>query len=144
MTTAAGEWVQSALNAHHRRLASRKRNPVTGPAPVLSPFQHQAIALLARATRRGVYDVSCAWERQDWSHPDMAHLVVYSGGSMATWDFDHLTRLVIGAHDECIRVGIEPVAPRYFRFSFHPRQRDGERIHTRHPIIETAIASYRT
>ena len=143
MSTPSGEWVQSSLNAHHRRLANRKRNPISTPPPVLSEFHHRAISLLTRAMRRGVYDVAVAWERQDWSHPDMAHLVMYSGGSLATWDFDHLTRLVIGAHDECIRVGIEPVSHRYLRFAFHPRKRDGDAIHSRHPSIETAIESFR-
>lgn len=143
MTTEAGKWVQGSLDAHHRRVTTRRRSPLKVGRAVLSDFHHRAVRMLARAQRRGIYDVQCAWERQDWSHPDMLHLTLYAG-SFATYDFDHLTRLVLSAHEECIRVSIEPVAPRYLRIGFHPRTRDPEAPkHARHPTIEQAIEDFR-
>ncbi len=61
---------------------------------------------------------------------------------LSTYDFDHLSRLVIGAHDECIRVDISPCSFRYLRIYMHPREREGG-MALRHPTIEQAIADFR-
>lgn len=57
---------------------------------------------------------------------------------LATFDFDYLTRLVVLAHDRCIRVGIIPSGPRLVGIEMHKRQRDGG-AWIRHPTIEEAI-----
>lgn len=54
-----------------------------------------------------------------------------------------LTRLVIGAHDECIRVEISPCAFRYLKIEMWPREGREGCISRRHPTIEQAIESYR-
>jgi len=56
----------------------------------------------------------------------------------ATYDFDGLTRLVILAHDRCIRAEIEPGGPGRLKVVLHKRQRDGV-MHERHPTIQQAI-----
>lgn len=61
---------------------------------------------------------------------------------LATYDFDPLTRLVIGAHEHCIRVCVEPSAPQYLKIGMWPRKRDGS-MFERHPSIEDAIAEWR-
>lgn len=138
-----GEWVQNSLDAHHRRMARRRRNPVTTPAPVLSAFHHRVMRMMARGMRCGIYDVGCAWERQDWSNPEALRLVVYAHGSMATYDFDSLTRFVIMAHDECIRFGIETAGPRYLRLTFFNRGGREGLMYSCHPTLEQAIEDFR-
>lgn len=64
-------------------------------------------------------------------------------GGVSTYDFDVLTRLVIAAHDECVRLDIEAASPKYLRLSFSDREREG-RIYNRHPTIEEAIQSIRS
>jgi hypothetical protein len=63
-------------------------------------------------------------------------------GSMATWDFDELTRLVVLAHDRCIRAEVHPCTPQMLRLFLHVRERTGSVSH-RHPTIEDAMASCR-
>ncbi len=60
--------------------------------------------------------------------------------SLSTWDFNTLTRLVVGAHDFCIRVEIEPCNFRFLRCFFHPRRtREGSAM-ARHPFMEQHLA----
>jgi hypothetical protein len=60
---------------------------------------------------------------------------------MATYDGDDLTRLVLLAHERCIRVAIEPVNCRYMRIAIWKREREGDTYH-RHPTIEQAIERF--
>jgi len=61
----------------------------------------------------------------------------------ATFDFDGLTRLVVMAHDRCIRAEITPSSPCRLGLLLHKRKgRDGA-MHNRHPDLETAIAATR-
>lgn len=62
---------------------------------------------------------------------------------MSTFDSNTLTRLVLAAHEECIRVEIRPGGPgRIMVCLCGRRQRDGQ-FHERHPTIETAVESFR-
>lgn len=62
---------------------------------------------------------------------------------LATFDFSDLTRLVILAHDECIRVEVTAVRQNIIRIAIWKRQgRDGS-ISERHPTIEQAIETFR-
>jgi hypothetical protein len=63
-------------------------------------------------------------------------------GGVATYDFDVLTRLVVAAHDLCVRVEISHSGPRLIKLILHPRQREGGMCH-RHPTIEEAIKKVR-
>jgi hypothetical protein len=63
-------------------------------------------------------------------------------GSLATFDADDLTRLVLLAHDRCIRVEVGQGGPNRLRIAIHKREREG-RMYGRHPTIEQAISSFR-
>lgn len=142
--SAAGEWVQAQLDADAKYKASpRRRRPVQKPAPELSAFHHRVLALVSKSFRTGIHNVRVAWDRQDWRHDNMLILTVRDGGRMATWDFDALTRFVIGAHDECIRFAVEPVGLGYIRLCFWQRGGREGPMHSRHPTIETAIEDFR-
>lgn len=62
---------------------------------------------------------------------------------MATFDFDGLTRLVVLAHDRCIRVELRSSGPGLIGVMTHKRKgRDGP-IHDRHPTMEGNMAEIR-
>lgn len=61
--------------------------------------------------------------------------------SIATYDFAMMTRLVILAHDRCIRAEIAP-GGRWLKLYLHKRKREGF-ITQRHPTIEDAILNIR-
>ena len=63
-------------------------------------------------------------------------------GSLATFDDDGLTRLVLLAHDRCIRVQVEQGGPNRLRIAIWKREREGS-MYERHPTIEAAIEAFR-
>lgn len=120
---AAHEWVEANIN---RRLTD---------------FQRRAIDLLIAGLNTGPWNVPVKWERVDWSFGGGVRFTLRRG-SLATFDFDHLTRLVILAHDRCIRVSVEPRSFQYLAICMWPRKEAGA-LHDRHPTIEEAIERLR-
>jgi hypothetical protein len=90
----------------------------------------------------GIYHIERDVWRADWSTPGHISLTI-RGNSWATWDGENLTRLVVLAHDRCIRVEMEAAAPRTMRLTFSPREREGP-IWKRHPTLEWAACRHRT
>lgn len=72
----------------------------------------------------------------------MLSVNVRSSG-FSTWDFDQLTRLVIAAHDECVRVEVSPSNPKHIKITLWPRHGRNGSLSERHPTIEDAIADFR-
>jgi hypothetical protein len=64
-------------------------------------------------------------------------------GSLATWDFDELTCIVVMAHDQCIRVAVHPCTPKMLRLFLHVRNGRNGTTYERHPTIEDAIIANR-
>lgn len=91
------------------------------------------VAELVNWWLRGIYHAQADVLRADWSG-DWVVVTMGRWHNLSTYDFDGLTRLVIGAHDAAIRVQIEPCNPRYLRISFHPRKRSGSGPES-HPTI---------
>lgn len=67
---------------------------------------------------------------------------VYAG-QMATYDFNYLTRLVILAHDRCIRAELVAGAPGRVGVALFKRHGRPGDIMSSHPTIEKAIADCR-
>jgi hypothetical protein len=63
-------------------------------------------------------------------------------GQLATFDCDDLTRLVLLAHDRCIRAAVEQGGPGGVKIAIWKRERDGD-TYNRHPTIEQAIEAFR-
>lgn len=69
--------------------------------------------------------------------------VNHDQGDLATYDYDKLTKLVIMAHDQCVRVSVMPHAFKTLRISIWKREREGG-MSQRHPTLEQAIEKFRT
>lgn len=114
------------------------------PQGNLTDFNRRAIGLLCRAYGMGPWNIPVTWERVKWGDNRLTAFTLNCWGhGWATWDSDRLTRLVIGAHDELIRVEISPKSFRYIEIAMWPRERRDGQMSKRHPTIEQAIASYR-
>lgn len=64
-------------------------------------------------------------------------------GTLQTFDADALTRLVVAAHDECVRVEITGGTPGYITCWFHVRDGREGRYWQKHPTMEQALAKIR-
>ncbi|WP_342361353.1 hypothetical protein [Terrarubrum flagellatum] len=125
----AADWVENHLSA--------------GKAErfVLTEFQRKAVEVLT--TGLGApWNVSLNWTRVDWWYGRGVAFVV-SYRTLATYDNDSLTRLVIAAHDRLVRVEISAVAPSRLRVAMWPRTGREGLLHERHPTMEQAIESLR-
>ena len=60
-------------------------------------------------------------------------------GELATFDFDGLTRLVLLAHERCIRASVMTSGPGMIKIALHKRKRDGG-MSERHPTIQDVLA----
>lgn len=109
---------------------------------VLTEFQGRAVELLADGFNCGIYNVNVNWEKVDWKCGSGVRFTVFAGNGLATYDYDHMTRFVVLAHDRCIRVDIAPAANRFLYIYMHPRDREGD-MSRRHPTIEDAIKRVR-
>lgn len=61
----------------------------------------------------------------------------------ATFDYDGLTRLVIMAHDRCIRAEFQPSGPGMIKVVLHKRHMREGQMHERHPTLEDHIKMIR-
>ncbi|MFI5296573.1 MAG: hypothetical protein ACHREM_00630 [Polyangiales bacterium] len=69
-------------------------------------------------------------------------LSVRAGGP-ATFDNDELTRLVLLAHERCVRAWLGGSAPAHVRIYISARNRTSREVSYAHPTIEQAIAKHR-
>lgn len=123
----AADWVQSQLGSKGHQL---------------TPEERAAVDLLGFGLKCGIYDVPVRWDRVEWGGR-YAVFTLYAGGGLGSHDFDHLTRLVVAAHDRCLRVVISPCAPKYLRIFVGARDRLDASISRGHPTLEAAIAKIR-
>jgi hypothetical protein len=107
----------------------------------LNDFQRKAVNLLCKSQGCGPYDISKTFEKADWRFGTGIRFVLWRP-RLSSYDGESLTRLVIGAHEECIRVEIRPVNFDYLAICMWPREREGS-LPTRHPTIENAITTFR-
>lgn len=110
-------------------------------------------APLTRATmseaQLACFDLLCEVFKGEHHAPDTIHpcgngikCSVYSN-YLSTFDFDYLSRLVVLAHDHCVRVEITSSAPGRVGLVLHKRHGREGGISTRHPTIEETIQRVR-
>lgn len=108
---------------------------------VLTEFQAR-VAVIIDAISSGVHNAPVRWETVDWEYGFGGMSVVWTRGTLASFDFCNLTTLVMLCHDARIRVQIEPSGPKALRLSFHQREHTGS-VGKRHPDLDEAFASHR-
>lgn len=79
-------------------------------------------------------------ERNVKRYGDGWHVVYH--GSLATWDGNRLTSLVLLAHDLCVRVEIIP-ASKALKIAIWGREFRAGRVDVTHPTLEQAIERHR-
>ncbi len=62
--------------------------------------------------------------------------------NLATSNPDHLTLLVVAAHDQCVRVNLMMSGPGMVKIRMSPRRRKGP-YYEAHPDMETAVRACR-
>ena len=109
--------------------------------PEISEFG-VAVADFLDAFYGGIHHLATTTLRKmEWKAQDYIAMCVYGG--LSTCDFDELTRLVILAHDRCIRVEVEAAAPKYLRLIFYKRRREPSAPARHHPTLEEAVTRIR-
>jgi hypothetical protein len=106
-------------------------------------LERRVYVVLSRAYF-GIHHVQW-WERRRLEGSHTVSVTVPAG--LDTYDGSTLTRLVIAAHDECVRVEVHPAGPHGLRLFFTMRRRRGYGLELwtpdSHPTIETAIQQNR-
>ena len=98
------------------------------------------IQVLREAFGTGVWNIPVKFDKVQWG---MASTKFNVASRFASCDFDHLTRLVLAAHERCVRVEIKPCNFQYLTVTMWTRGKRSARYHDIHPTIEASIADYR-
>lgn len=103
--------------------------------PITASFEERAEALLS-CVFGGMHHVF-GLKKFPAPHP---YWTCSQYGSLATYDFNHLTRLVFAAHEYCCRVEIAQGGPGRLKILIHPRvSRTGDSAWEKHPDISEAL-----
>lgn len=109
------------------------------PAQIPADVEAAAERVLARAFG-GIHHVPEWSRREDGGTDGVIVRMHYPPGGLATYDYDNLTRLVVAAHDEHVRVAIHPGGPRGMRLVLTLRREWQEPSISRgHPTMEQAL-----
>ncbi len=101
----------------------------------------KAVATIIGRAWKGIYHLENVL-KSDWSNEQRIEILVYGG--LSTFDFNHLSTLVILCHDACIRLEVNPCNFSNVKLAFYARMdREGPRSR-RLPTIESAIEMART
>ena len=103
----------------------------------LSPFGEQ-VADLLNEVFDGIYHISDAVWKMDFTNPHRITMTIYESGQFATYDSDYLTRLVLLAHARNIRVTVRAATHAYLKFEFMVVDRRGF-FAERHPTLAESL-----
>ncbi len=109
----------------------------------MSPFGKKVADILGQVWR-GIYHLhqgSTNLCKVDWT--DDRYIRITVTGELATFDSQHLTELVLAAHDSCVRVSVGACNMQRLHLYFSRRTARKGDLYSRHPTIEQAIAEYR-
>ena len=105
----------------------------------ISPLGEQVAELVGHLFK-GIYHIDSEAMRANWENPH--HVKLSVSNELASFDANHLTELVLLAHDACLRVSVRPHGPRNLLLLFHQRQRTGG-FSERCPTLEEHVALLR-
>jgi len=108
----------------------------------MSPLGEKVADLLGDVWR-GIYHLETpALRRVDWLSTDYIRFVL-SWRSLATWDGQELTLLVVLSHDRLLRLDIDALAPHRIELLFHQRKEWANDISEGMPTMEQHIEMIR-
>lgn len=108
--------------------------------PEISEFGSQVANILGYVYK-GIYHIPQeSLKKAHWQGNGYVEITINE--SLATYDYDRLTQLVVLCHDGAVRMEISAVRAARLRLIFHKRQREG-RLFDRHPTIEDAVKAIR-
>ena len=113
------------------------------PQGDLSDDNRLHIEVLVKGMATGPWNIRTNWSRVNWRYGLGTSFVVTTPG-LASHDVDHLTRLVVAAHDLGVRVEISPCTPKAIRVSMWTRPNREGSMGMRHPTMESAIKYIRS
>lgn len=96
----------------------------------------KAVATIIGRAWKGIYHLESVL-KSDWSDERRIEVLVYGG--LSTFDFDHLSILVILCHDACIRLEVNPCNFSNIKLVFYARMEREGSISCRVPTIDDAI-----
>lgn len=111
--------------------------PISKP---MSPLG-EAVAKMLGILFYGIYHLDLKslrkvdWSNQQWIEISLGHK------TLATADFDELTRLVFLAHHFSVRIEISASTRNYIKLIFHQRERAGSYTN-RHPRLSEAVSRF--
>jgi hypothetical protein len=140
------DWVESNIAASKRmkptkrqlRNAKEERKGWYAAPDQLNDFQRRAFWILG-IVGNGIYNAPISWDTVVWSPK---FIISSWHGTLATWDFQGLSKLVFLCHEARIRGDIAPNGPLYLQIALHERVATGD-MATRHPNIDEAVAAFR-
>jgi hypothetical protein len=106
----------------------------------LTPFEARVVEILG-IVGGGIYNAPINRHKINWDYGGGVSVVWMN--TVATFDFNELTKLVFLCHEARIRCEIESAGPRKLRMSFWQRQPEGP-FQKRHPNLDEAVADFRT
>lgn len=109
------------------------------PHDIPTPGHLQAMATMVDGLG-SPWNISTNWKRCNWYHNAWGAVSIFYRSDLCTFDFDHLTRLVLAAHKHRVRVEIEAGNMQGVRIIFWPRDERGESMSDRHPTLEELAA----
>lgn len=139
-------WVESNIKAAKAEISTKKPRKDAYGATIgwhgapdrLNEFEKRVFTILG-IVGGGIYNAPISWKTVLWGD---RFISLSWRDSLATFDFDRLTRLVFMCHDARIRLDIKPGNMSVLRLYFHRRGDIGRSVAT-HPSLSEAVAAYR-
>ena len=110
--------------------------------PELPDFKTRALAVIELAFGGPHHVESLKWLHM--GEPLWQHCTFLVYGDLSTFDFSGLTRLVVGAHDYCVRASVMNGGPRRLKVQLTDRhRREGDPSTEQHPELDEHVATIR-
>ena len=137
-------WVQSEMDAYKRNRRKAGKNKFSTPIGLSSGPEklsraHAVAFDILGMVGGGIYNCPISWDTVEFIG-DYGVCVSWRN-SMATFDFNNLTRFVFLCHAARMRGGISPSGPGLLRIILTQRVEAGE-VSARHPSLPEAVAEF--
>lgn len=109
------------------------------PHDIPTPGHLQAMAAIVEGLG-SPWNISTNWDRCEWYHSAKGAISLVYRNSISTYDHDKLTKIVLAAHRNCVRIEIEGCGPRMMRVTFWPRDRGQTDWSCKHPDLADLAA----